>query len=99
MEGDPSFEAKHGRLIGKSIVDPSKEIPIRVINNSMWSSKIYAGKHCANLSSLVMEHQVEINTVLKNENSIEKVISNSIDSNESILKLDEDQKLKLLLIK
>ena len=46
-----------------------------------------------------MENQVEINTGYKNEDSIEKQISNSIDSNESILKLDENQKLKLFLVK
>ena len=39
VEGDHSFESKHGLLVGKSIVDPSKEIPVRVINTSMWSSK------------------------------------------------------------
>ena len=55
VEGDPLFEAKHGLLVEKSIVDPSKEIPLRVINTSMWSNKIYAGKRFANLSSLVME--------------------------------------------
>ena len=65
----------------------------------MWSSKIYSEKRCANLSSLVMENQVEINTVYKNEESIEKLIRNLIDNNESILKLDENQKLNLLLIK
>ena len=65
----------------------------------MWSNKIYAGKRFANLSFLVMENPVEIYTVHKNEDGIEKLISNSIDSNKSILKLDENKKLKLLLIK
>ena len=99
MEGDPLFEAKHGLLVEKSIVDPSKEISVRVINTSMWSNKIYAKKRFANLSSLVMENPVEIYTVHKNEEGIEKLISNSIDSNKSILKLEENQKLKSLLIK
>ena len=46
-----------------------------------------------------MENQVEINTVYKNKDSIENLISNLINSNELILKLDENQKLKLLLVK
>ena len=99
MEGDPLLEAKHGLLVGKSIVERSKKIPVKVINTSMWSNKIYAGIRFANLSSLVMENLVEIYTVHKNEENIEKLISNSIDSNESIIKLDENQNLKSLLIK
>ena len=61
------FEAKHGLLVGKSIVDPSKEIPVRVINTLMLSNKIYAGKRFENLSSLEMENPVEIYTVHNNE--------------------------------
>ena len=44
-----------------------------------------------------MENQIEIDTVYKYEDSIEKRISNSIDNNESILKLDENEKLKSIV--
>ena len=71
VEGDPSFKAKHRLLIGKFIVDTFKEIPIRVINTSMLLSKIYAGKRCANLFSLVIKNNLIINTVYNNEDSIE----------------------------
>ena len=99
IEGDYSFELKHGLLVGKSIVDTSKELPVRVINTSMWSSKIHAGKRIANLASLVTENQLEVYTVSKHEQSIDNLINSLIDSNETILKLDETQKLKLLLVK
>ena len=99
VKGDHSFESKHGLLFGKSIVDPSKEIPVRGINTLMWSSKIYAGKRIANLASLVTENQLEVYTVSKHEQSIDNLINSSIYSNESILKLDETQILKLLLVK
>ena len=44
VEGDYYFELKHGFLVGKSIVDPSKIIPVSILNTSMWSSKIPARK-------------------------------------------------------
>ena len=94
VEGDYSFESKYGLLVRKSIVDPSKEIPVRVINISMWSSKIHAGKHIANFAFLVSENQLEVYTVSKHEQSIDNLINSLIDSNKSILKLDETQKLK-----
>ena len=39
IEGDHSFESKHGLLVKKFIVDPSKEIPVRVINTKCGQAK------------------------------------------------------------
>ena len=61
----------------------------------MWSSKIHAGKRIANLAFLVTENQLEVYTVIKHELSIDNLINSLIDSNESILKLDETNKNKI----
>ena len=65
----------------------------------MWASKIHAGERLANLTSLVTENQIEIYTGSKHEQSIDNEISDSIKSNETILKPDETQKLESLLVK
>ena len=57
--------------------------------------QIHAGKRIENLASLVTENQLEVYTVSKHKQSIDNLINSSIDSNESILKLDETQKIKI----
>ena len=102
LEPEVSIEDRLGVLIARGLVTPANSMPIRVLNVSNRFVNLKAGIKVGDLLPIEpTEQQLCLTTVVEEqkEPTISEIIDSSLKDEESILKINDKEKLAKLLLK